>query len=309
MLSRLESPEMLAIERQGSTVTIASSRAPQSTFEADGSERQEQLPNGRSARVTATLRGEQLLVSMTGYRESDFNVTFEPIEGGRQLRVRREIYSDRLDQPIVVNSVYDRTADAAQWNVFNGSETYPTTGSASGDFIVRNGESVVAVLNTDLTTKQAKPGDRFAMTARQPAEYEGAVIEGTVASVDRGGRLSGRSEMSLNFETIRLRDGQTYKFAGIIGSVRTVNGDTVRVDNEGGMAEGDSQTKKTVQRGAIGTAVGAVIGAIAGGAKGAVIGAVVGAAGGAGSVYVQGKDDIELPSGTEVTIRASAPSR
>jgi len=309
ILARLESPEMLAIERRDSTVTIASSRAPQLTFEADGREHEEQLSNGRSARVTATFRGEELLVSMTGYRESDFNVNFEPIEEGRRLRVRREIYSDRLDQPIVVNSVYDRTSDAAQWNVFSGSETYPTTTSTSGDFIVRDGETVVTVLITDLTTKQAKPGDRFAMTVRQPAEYEGAVIEGTVASVDRGGRISGRSEISLNFETIRLRNGQTYRFAGIIESLRTVNGDTVQVDNEGGMAEGDSQTKKTVERGAIGTAVGAIIGAIAGGVKGAVIGAVVGAAGGAGSVYVQGKDDLELPSGTEVTIRASAPGR
>ncbi|HKZ77017.1 MAG TPA: YMGG-like glycine zipper-containing protein [Pyrinomonadaceae bacterium] len=309
ILARLDSPEMLAIERRGATVTIASSLAPQSTFEADGRERQEQLADGRSVRVTATLRGDQLVVNSNGYRENDFNVTFELVENERSLRVRRQIYSDRLTQPVVVDCLYDRTADAAQWNVLNGSEAYPTTGSASGDFIVRNGESVVAVLNTDLTTKQAKPGDRFAMTVRQPAEYEGAVIEGTVASVDRGGRISGRSAISLNFETIRLRNGQTYRFAGIIGSVRTVNGDIVQVDNEGGMAEGDSQTKKTVERGAIGTAVGAIIGAIAGGVKGAVIGAVVGAAGGAGSVYVQGKDDMELPSGTEVTIRASAPGR
>ena len=59
VLARLESPEMLMIERHGTTMTIASSLAPQSTFEADGRERQEQLPNGRSTKVIATLRGEQ----------------------------------------------------------------------------------------------------------------------------------------------------------------------------------------------------------------------------------------------------------
>lgn len=64
-----------------------------------------------------------------------------------------------------------------------------------------------------------------------------------------------------------------------------------------------------VQRTAIGTAIGAIIGAIAGGGKGAAIGAIIGAAGGAGSVYVQGKDNLDLPSGTELTIRASAPNR
>ena len=308
ILARLDSPQMLAIECRGATVTIASSRAPRSTFEADGRERQEQLANGRSTRVTVTLRGEQLVVSSNGYRENDFNVTFDATENDRSLRVRRQIYSDRLTQPVVVDSVYERTSDVAQWNVYNGSQPVLTnTASSSGDFIVRDGESVVAVLNTDLTTKQAKQGDRFAMTVRQPTQHAGAVIEGTIASVDRGGRLSGRSQMSLNFETIRLGNGQTYRFAGVIDSVRTQNGETVQVDNEGAVKEDTSQTTRTIERTGVGTAIGAIIGAIAGGGKGAVIGGVIGAAGGAGSVYVQGKDDIELPSGTEVTIRASAP--
>jgi outer membrane lipoprotein SlyB len=307
VLARLESPEMLAIERHGSTMTIASSRAPQSTFEADGIEHQEQNSNGRTTRVTATLRGEQLAVKSTGYRENDFTVTFDSIENGDRLRVRREIYSDRLSQPIVVNSIYNRTSTAAQWNVYDGSGQFPgNTGATGGEFIVRDGETVVAVLNNDLTTKDAKQGDRFTMTVREPGQYEGAVIEGTLGSVDQSGRLTGRAGMTLNFDTLRLRTGQTYRFAGILESVRTVNGDTVRVDNEGS-AQGGNQTTQTIQRTAIGTAIGAIIGAIAGGGKGAAIGGIIGAAGGAGSVYVQGKDNLELLMGTELTIRASAP--
>ena len=308
MLARLESPETLAIERRGSTITIASSRAPQSTFEADGVERQEQL-NGRISRVTATLRGDRLVVRSTGYRNNDFTVTFEAIERGRRLRVRREIYSDRLNQAVVVNSIYNRTSEVAQWNIYDGSRTVPGNLDANrGEFIMRDGETVVAVLNNDLTTKEAKEGDRFTLTVREPAQYEGAVIEGTVSSVDESGRVTGRSEMTLSFDTIRLRNGRTYRFGGILGSVRTPNGDTVNVDNEG-TAKGGDQTTQTVQRTAIGTAVGAIIGAIAGGGKGAAIGAVIGAAGGAGSVYVQGKDNLDLPSGTEITIRSSAPAR
>jgi hypothetical protein len=299
---------MLAIEHRYSTITMASSLAPQSTFEADGVERQEQL-DGRTSRVTATLRGDQLVVRSTGYRNNDFTVTFEPIESGRRLRVTREVYSDRLTQPIVVNSIYNRTSEVAQWNIYDGSRpVVRNTGITSGEFIVRDGETVVAVLNNDLTSKQAKEGDRFTLTVREPGQYEGAVIEGTVGSVDRGGRLTGRSGMSLNFDTIRLRNGRTYRFAGVLGSVRTPNGDTVKVDNEG-TAQGENQTTQTAQRTAIGTAVGAIIGAIAGGGKGAAIGAIIGAAGGAGSVYVQGKDNLELPSGTEISIRSSAPSQ
>ncbi|MGI9166557.1 MAG: YMGG-like glycine zipper-containing protein [Pyrinomonadaceae bacterium] len=310
LLARLEGPDTLAIDRRGSAVTIASSRAPQSTFEADGRARQEQLPNGTQAQVTATLRGDQLVINSSGTRENGFSITFEPLEGGRRLRVTRQIYAGGQSQPAEVQSVYDRTSEVAQWSVYNGSETSSAnTGSISGDFIVPNGERIVASLNNDLTSNQAKAGDRFTMVVRQPGQYEGAVIEGSVASIDRGGRITGRSEMSLNFDTIRLRDGQSYRFAGIIEGVRTSNGETVQVDNEGGVAESDSRTQQTIQRGAIGTAIGAIIGAIAGGGKGAAIGAVVGAAGGAGSVYVQGQDDVELLSGSEVTIRASAPSR
>jgi hypothetical protein len=145
------------------------------------------------------------------------------------------------------------------------------------------------------------------MTVKQPNEYQGAVIEGYVSGISRSGRISGRSGMNLNFDTIRLRDGRSYKFAGLLESVRPPNGETVRVDNEGTVEDKNSKTNTTVQRAAIGTAVGAIIGAIAGGGKGAAIGAVVGAGAGAGSVYVQGKDDLDLLNGTEVTIRASGP--
>jgi hypothetical protein len=304
IMARLESPEMLAIERRGSTMTMASSRAPQSTFEADGVERQEQL-DGRTTRVTATLRGDQLVVKSTGYRNNDFTVTFEAIENGRRLRVSREIYSDRLNQPVVVHSIYDRTSEVAQWNVYDGSRP-GNLDVNRGEFIMRDGETVVAVLNNGLTTKEAKQGDRFTITVREPVEYQDAVIEGTINSVTQSGRLTGRSALTLNFDTIRLRNGQTYRFAGILTSVRTLNGDTIKVDNEGS-AQGDNQTTQTVTRTGIGTAIGAIIGAIAGGGKGAAIGGIIGAAGGAGSVYIQGKDNLELPRGTELTIRSSAP--
>src|SRR4029079_13294486 len=209
ILARLDSPQLLMIERRGATMTIASSLAPQSTFEADGRERQEQLSNGRWTKVTATLRGDQLVVSSNGYKENDFNVTFDASESDHSLRVRRQIYSDKLTQPVVVDSVYDRTAAVAQWNVDNDSR--PVLGNASatsGEFIVRDGETLVAVLNNELTTKLSQQGDLFTMTVRDPSQFEGAVIEGTVGSIDQGGRLTGRSGMSLNFDRIRLKNGQ-----------------------------------------------------------------------------------------------------
>lgn len=86
-----------------------------------------------------------------------------------------------------------------------------------------------------------------------------------------------------------------------------MDGESVRVDREGTVEDNDSQTNRTVGRTAIGAGIGAVIGAILGGGQGAGIGAAVGVGTGVGSVYVQGRDDLELRSGSEVTVRASAP--
>lgn len=314
IMRRLESPEMIAIERNGNSVTIASTRAPQSTFDANGAESREQLPNGSYSRVTAQLTGDQLIVRSTGDRATDFTVTFDPIENGRRLRVTREIWNDQLGQnPVIVQNYYDRTSDVAQWNVYTGANGYGQTGSTnplpSGNYIIPNGQAVTATLDNDLSTKDAQVGQRFSMTVTSPVQYEGAVIEGTVASVSRSGKITGRADMSFNFDTIRTRDGRTYQFAGFIDSVRTTSGEVVNVDNEGTVRDNNSQGTQTAQRAAIGTAVGAIIGAIAGGGKGAAIGAVIGAGAGAGSVYVQGRDDLELMRGSEVTIRASAPNR
>jgi len=111
--------------------------------------------------------------------------------------------------------------------------------------------------------------------------------------------------MALNFERIRMRNGRTYPFTGVIDGVRTTDGHTISVDG-GGAVEGDSQTGRTVQRGAIGAGIGAVIGAIAGGHQGAAVGAAIGAGGGAGTVIVQGRDQLDLPRGTELTITSGA---
>jgi YmgG-like glycine-zipper protein len=304
--ARLESPDQLAIEVRSRQVSIASSRAPQITFSADGVERVETTPNGRTTRARATLNGEQLIVSSTGDRATEFNVTFNPIENGSRLNVTRRVYVQGLSRPVVVQSTYEKISDVARFDINTGPQPYPTNNPAGTDFILQNGETVVGVLNGGLSTESSREGDRFTLTVRQPNQFEGATIEGHVSRVERSGRLTGRSQMTLNFDTIRLRDGRSYRFAGILESVRTPRGDTVRIDNEGSVRD-DSQTTRTAQRAAIGTAVGAIIGAIAGGGKGAAIGAILGAGGGAGSVYVQGRADLNLEPGTELVIRASGP--
>jgi len=308
LLRRFDPPQMIAIDRRGTSVTIVSTRAPQINFVADGREQVEQTPQGRSVRVRGNFVGDALTITRTGERANDFTVTFDPSSDGRELLVTRTLYSDRVTQPVTVRTYYDRTSDVAQLNIYdtNREGTSGVGDVATGSFIIPNGTALVAVLNNDLSTQNVREGERFTMTVRSPGEYDGATVEGSVVSINRGGRVTGRSEMTLDFDTIRLRDGRSYRFAGILESVRTTNGDVVRVDNEGAVRDSD-QTSKTVQRTAIGTAVGAIIGAIAGGGKGAAIGAVIGAGAGAGSVYVQGRNDLDLTAGTELTVRATGP--
>jgi hypothetical protein len=314
LTSRLEAPTSLAIDRRGRSVTIASSRAGQFTFEANGVESVETGPSGRSVRVRSTLNGDQLIVASSGDSNSDFTVTFDPIENGRSLRVTRRISDINLNAPVTVVTTYQKTSDIAQLDIYNsGGQNYPGTNypgpgtvSTSGDFIVPDGTQLIAVLNNDLTTRNTRENDRFTMTVRSPSQYDGATINGYVTGINRSGKITGRSTMTLNFDSIALRNGQTYRFSGITDTVRTTNGETIRVDNEGSVRD-NNRTTTTEKRAAIGTAVGAIIGAIAGGGKGAAIGAIVGAGAGAGSVYVEGKDDLDLLSGTEVTVRASGP--
>jgi uncharacterized protein YcfJ len=115
--------------------------------------------------------------------------------------------------------------------------------------------------------------------------------------------------LEVEFQSIRLRNGSSYDFAGYIEQLRTPTGDKVKVDNEGSVKEKSGQTERTVVRSGIGAAIAAIIGGITGGGEGAAIGAAVGAGAGAGSVIVQGRDDLELDSGTEFTIHTTSITR
>ncbi|HEV7906192.1 MAG TPA: YMGG-like glycine zipper-containing protein [Pyrinomonadaceae bacterium] len=358
LTARLTSPDQIAIERRGQRISIGSTRAPRVNFDADGRTRTEQAEDGHAVATRAALYGDQLMISSTGSRDDEFSVNFDSIDNGTRLRVTRRIRDERVAQPVVVQSTYNKVSGVARFNIYGEPEaartattdtarnaprnspperrtttqeqtraqqppqqqrrsappvirnrdarTQPPPTPAYEGFVIGNNTQFIATLNNDLSTSNSREGDRFTMTVREPSVFAGATIEGTVSHVARGGRVSGRSEMSLNFERIRLRDGRTADFNAVIESVRPVGGEEVRVDNEGGASvqEHDSQTSRTTERAAIGAAVGAIIGAISGGGKGAAIGAIIGAGAGAGSVYAQGRDDLELGTGTELILRA-----
>lgn len=293
LLARLEAPERIAIERHNNSVTMASTRGQRVSFEADGRNHMEQWSDGRTMTTRATLENERLVVSTTGNRGSDFTVTFDPMENGRTLHMTRTIDDEGLRQPVTVRSTYRRLSDDARWNIGPTGPEYPYTDSPSGDAGVPDGTRFVALLDRAMNTADAREGDLYTLTTRSPSRYEGAVIQGFVSSVNESGRLTGRSGMTLNLRSIRLRNGTSYRFDGVIEGVRTPDGEAVRLDREGTIDSDDSQTRKTVERSAIGAAFGAIVGAITGGGSGAAIGAAIGAGGGAGTVLIEGRDRLE----------------
>jgi hypothetical protein len=315
---RLTAPEMLVIEKRGQEITMASSMSQQVSFNADGVSRSETNQNGRTVQTRVSATNNDLTINYEGDRMNDFYVSFMPMNNG-QLRVTRRVYLENRNETVTVNSVYDKTDQIARWDGINyqnnnsddrysnnnPNNNYPNNSNVNSEFIIANNTRLTATLDTPLSTRKYNDGDRFSMTVTSPAEYRGAVIEGRVNG-QRSGVVSGRANLSMDFDTIRLRNGSTYRFSGIVDQVREPDGDTVSVNNEGTIRD-SNQTTKTATRAGIGAALGAIIGAIAGGGSGAAIGAGVGAGAGAGSVILQGRDNLELPSGTEFTLTATAP--
>ena len=128
---RLAPPDQIAIERRGSRVAIASSRAPRITFDADGQTRTERGADGQVVRTRALLAGERLTVTTGGGSGDRFTVVFEPADSGRLLRVTRYIAAPQLNQPVVVHSIYNRISDVARWEIYGEPENSPREQTAA----------------------------------------------------------------------------------------------------------------------------------------------------------------------------------
>jgi outer membrane lipoprotein SlyB len=173
--------------------------------------------------------------------------------------------------------------------------------------LVPDGLQMKIRLNTEISTKTNREGDQFTAVVLDPSDYSEAVIEGHIATLNKSGKATGKTELALAFDTIRLRDGRASRFAGQVEKVYQT--ESVKTVDEEGNVETSSRTKDTATRGVAGGALGAIIGGIAGGGKGAAIGAILGAGVGAGSVLVQDGKTLILEPGTEILIRTAAPAR
>ena len=159
------------------------------------------------------------------------------------------------------------------------------------------GTKMDITLNTPLSTQFSQAGDQFTADVSD-GPYKGAIVHGTVRSSSQSGHFKGSAELLLSFDRIVLRDGRRGKILAEVTQV-FVHGD--KVGNEGAI-ESSGQGKYTWIRTGLGSAIGAGLGGIFGGGKGAAIGAVAGGGAGAASKELSKTQQVELESGTMLTI-------
>ena len=107
----------------------------------------------------------------------------------------------------------------------------------------------------------------------------GTQILGSVTEAGESGRVKGKAAVAFRFDRL------------------VVSGETIRVQTASVQREAAADTKSDVKKGAI-------VGGVIGGGKGAAVGAV---AGGAGTVLATKGKEVEIPSGTVVSVHVQDP--
>src|SRR5262249_5375909 len=200
-----------------------------------------------------------------------------------------------------------------QTNPTSNSTDSQTSGvNASGE--VPAGTEIRATLDTPLSTKTSKPGDRFTATVSQRVQGGNGVvippdsrIEGEVAEAEQGKTLPsvrGRGKLNLRFRDIVLPNGQTVPLIATLVSVNNTSGkNTQKADNEGQVQSG-TKGKDVAKDVGIGAGIAPVAVLILGAPlKGLAIGALAGG----GYVLATNGKDVNLPAETGMVIRLDQP--
>jgi type IV secretion system protein VirB10 len=169
---------------------------------------------------------------------------------------------------------------------------------------------VPLVLVNSVSTKTSEVGDQVYLQTSFPVFAgnrivipEGSYVTGTITQVKRPGRIKGRGEIYIRFDTLALRNGIQRDFRGTVSA--TDGGQSSIAEKEGKIVgEGTKgQDVATVAGPAIqGASMGTVIGAVSSDApgKGAAIGAAAGATAGMIGVLLQRGSEVQLLRGTSM---------
>lgn len=182
---------------------------------------------------------------------------------------------------------------------------------------VAKGAEIKAVLDTPLSSKTSKVGDRFTATVAQDVQGvngsvgipAGSKIEGEVSEVEQGKvlpQLRGKGRLNLRFTDLVFPNGARTPIFLTLKNVTDTSGKADSKTNTSSEGEVNSRTSGgTIAKDVgIGAGIGTVAGLIFGHAiRGLAIGAI---AGGGYVLATQGKD-VEMPAKTGLVLNADSP--
>lgn len=189
--------------------------------------------------------------------------------------------------------------------------------AAPSNYTVATGTRIPLLLINSISTRNASEGDQVYLETAFPIVVAqkivippGSYVRGTVTQVKRPGRVKGRGEVYLRFDTLTLPNGVTRDFRGRVASVDGGGAETL--EKKEGKIQGDSS--KGADAGTIastagaGTGIGAISGSAAGRpGLGTALGAAGGAAAGLAMVLLTRGPDVQLFRGTQLDMVLDRP--
>ena len=180
----------------------------------------------------------------------------------------------------------------------------------SGSFSIAPGTHVLLNMINSVSTKQAQVGDRIYLETAFPVLAsnrivipQGSWVTGTITEVKRPGRVKGRGELQVRFDSLTLPNGVSRDFRSDLGAVDARDDETLKREQSKITGPGDKKGDVGTVVGATtsGTVIGSGVGAAAGNvARGAGIGAGAGAAAGLLGVLLTRGPDATLSKGSTV---------
>jgi hypothetical protein len=188
---------------------------------------------------------------------------------------------------------------------------------ATLNYTVEAGTRIPLGLINSVSTKHSVEGDRVYLETVYPIVIAnhivippGSYVAGTVTEVKRPGRLKGRGELYVRFDTLTLPNGVTRDFRSRLGSVDGRGRE--KLDPKEGVIKGDSNkggdARTVAETAGSGASIGAIAGAAAGhSGLGAGIGGAAGAAAGLVGVLLTRGPDAVLAKGNTVEMVLDRP--
>lgn len=193
----------------------------------------------------------------------------------------------------------------------------PPAQPGPSSYTVQTGTHIPLGLINSVSTKHSSPGDRIYLETVFPIVIDnhivippGSYVTGTVTEVKRPGRIKGRGELYVRFDSLTLPNGVTRDFRSRLGAI-DARGDE-HFDKKEGMIQGDANKANDALSVAEGAATGAGIGTLAGAATGHIglgagIGGAAGAAVGLAGVLVTRGPDAMLAKGSTIEMVLDRP--